>query len=241
MQIIPIQISEEIEFNDNLSELISNSVEIHDGDILVIAQKIISKQEGRLVNLSTVVPSLLAQGISSEYKKNPCIVELILSESKKIVRMEKGIIIVETKNGFICANAGIDESNVKNGFATLLPINSDHSAEKICKQIRKTCGKEIAVIISDTFGRPFRMGQTNCAIGVFGLNPILDYAGTHDNFGNVLHVTAIAIADEICSASELVMKKTAKCPVVIIRDYEFKKNASSINQLIRSEKEDLFR
>jgi coenzyme F420-0:L-glutamate ligase/coenzyme F420-1:gamma-L-glutamate ligase len=111
----------------------------------------------------------------------------------------------------------------------------------IRKQIKKTCGKEIAVIISDTFGRPFRLGQTNCAIGVSGINPILDYAGTLDNFGNVLQVTAIAIVDEICSASELVMKKTAKCPVVIVRDYEFKKDTSSINQLIRSENEDLFR
>ncbi len=241
MQVIPVQIHEEIEFNDNISELITGSVELHDGDILVIAQKIISKQEGRIVKLSTVTPSLLARGIGSEYKKNPRIIELILSESKKIVRMEKGIIIVETKNGFICANAGIDESNVKNGFATLLPINSDHSAEKICKQIQKTRGKEIAVIISDTFGRAFRMGQTNCAIGIYGLNPILDYEGTFDNFGNVLRVTAIAIADEICSAAELVMKKTEKCPVVIIRDYEFKKETSSINQLIRPEKEDLFR
>ncbi len=241
MQVIPIQISKEIEFNDNLSELIVHSIDLHDGDIVVIAQKIISKQEGRVVNLSTISPSLLAQGISSEYKKNPCIVELILSESKKIVRMENGIIIVETKNGFICANAGIDESNVKNGFATLLPKNSDISAEKICKQIRKTCGKKVGVLISDTFGRPFRMGQTNCAIGVFGLNPILDYEGTLDNFGNVLRVTAIAIADEICATAELVMKKTAKCPVVIIRDYEFKKENASINQLIRPEQEDLFR
>ena len=143
MQVIPVQIHEEIEFNDNISELITSSVELHDGDILVIAQKIISKQEGRIVKLSTVTPSLLAKGIGSEYKKNPRIIELILSESKKIVRMEKGIIIVETKNGFICANAGIDESNVKNGFATLLPINSDHSAEMIRKEIKKTCGKEI--------------------------------------------------------------------------------------------------
>ena len=241
MKVIPIKINKEIEFNDNLSELIINSVELHDRDIIVIAQKIISKQEGRIVDLSTVIPSLLARGISSEYKKDPCIVELILSESQKIVRMENGIIIVETKNGFICANAGIDESNVKNGFATLLPINSDHSAEKICKQIEKTSGKEIAVIISDTFGRPFRMGQTNCAIGVYGLNPVLDYAGTCDNFGNILQVTAIAIADEICSTAELVMKKIEKCPVVIIRDYEFKKEISSVAQLIRPEKEDLFR
>ena len=241
MKVIPIKINKEIEFNDNLPELILNSVELHDRDIIVIAQKIISKQEGRIVDLSTVIPSLLARGISSEYKKDPCIVELILSESQKIVRMDNGIIIVETKNGFICANAGIDESNVKNGFATLLPINSDHSAEKICKQIEKTSGKEIAVIISDTFGRPFRMGQTNCAIGVYGLNPVLDYAGTYDNFGNILQVTAIAIADEICSTAELVMKKIEKCPVVIIRDYEFKKEISSITQLIRPEKEDLFR
>jgi coenzyme F420-0:L-glutamate ligase/coenzyme F420-1:gamma-L-glutamate ligase len=240
LQVIPVQISKEVEFNDNLSELIVHSIDLHDGDIVILAQKIISKQEGRIINLSTITPSLLAYGISSEYKKNPCIVELILSESKKIVRMEKGIIIVETKNGFICANAGIDESNVRNGFATLLPINSDISAEKICKQIRKTCGKEVGVLISDTFGRPFRMGQTNCAIGVFGLNPILDYEGTCDNFGNVLRVTAIAIADEICAAAELVMKKTAKCPVAIVRDYEFKKGIGSINQLIRPEHEDLF-
>jgi coenzyme F420-0:L-glutamate ligase/coenzyme F420-1:gamma-L-glutamate ligase len=227
LQVIPIPIPKEIEINDDISELISSRMTFHDGDIVVIAQKIISKQEGRLVNLSTITPSLLAQGISSEYKKNPQIVELILSESKKIVRMEKGIIIVETKNGFICANAGIDESNVKN--------------EKISKQISKICGKDLAVIISDTFGRPLRMGQTNCAIGVFGLNPILDYEGTCDSFGNILRVTAIAIADEICSAAELVMKKTAKCPVAIIRDYEFKKEISSINQLIRPEQDDLFR
>ena len=241
MQIIPVHIFKEIELNDNLSELITESVELNDGDIVVIAQKIISKQEGRLVKLSTITPSLLAQGISSEYKKNPSIVELILSESKKIVRMEKGIIIVETKNGFICANAGIDESNVKNGFVTLLPINSDESAEKICKEIKKTHKKNIAIIVSDTFGRPFRMGQTNCAIGIFGLDPILDYEGTRDKFGKILRVTAIAIADELCSAAELVMKKTANCPVVIIRNYEFTPEISPIHELIRPEKEDLFR
>lgn len=241
MKIIPVHISKEIELGDDLAELIINAVELHDGDIVVIAQKIISKQEGRIVDLSSVSPSLLAQGISSEYNKNSSIVEMILSESKRIVRMERGVIIVETKNGFICANAGIDESNVKNGFATLLPINSDHSAENICKQVWASNKKEIAVIIADTFGRPFRMGQTNCAIGISGINPILDYAGTLDTFGNVLHVTAIAIADEISGAAELLMKKTTKCPVVIVRGYEFKKETSSINQIIRPENDDLFR
>ncbi|MDH3677279.1 MAG: coenzyme F420-0:L-glutamate ligase [Nitrosopumilus sp.] len=241
MQVIPVLIEKEIEFNDDLSELIVELVELCDDDILVIAQKIISKQEGQIVDLSTVKPSLLAQGISSEYKKNPCIVELILAESKKIVRMEKGIIIVETKNGFICANAGIDESNVKNGFATLLPRNSDYSAEIICKQIQKMCGKKIAVIIADTFGRPFRVGQTNIAIGVYGLNPLLDYSGTFDTFGKILRVTEIAIADEISGAAELVMKKTSNCPVVVIRDYKFKKEISSFKRLIRAENDDLFR
>ncbi len=241
MQIIPIHIPKEIEFGDNISELIADSFELKDNDIIVIAQKIISKEEGRIINLSSITPSLLAQGISSQYQKNPQIVELILSESKKIVRMSKGILIVETKNGFICANAGIDESNVKNGFATLLPVDSDMSAERIRGELLKVSGCNVSVIISDTFGRPFRMGQTNCAIGISGLKPILDYAGKPDSFGNVLRVTAIAIADEISAAAELVMGKTLNCPVAIIRNYEYQQNSSSISELIRSEDEDLFR
>lgn len=241
MQIIPIYIEKEIGPDDDISKLIIDSEEIHNGDILVIAQKIISKQEGRIIELSSVVPSLLAEGISSEYKKNPRIVELILNESKQIIRMEHGILIVETKNGFICANAGIDESNVKNGFATLLPLNSDTSAENIRKEILKKINKSVSVIIADTFGRPFRMGQTNCAIGISGMNPILNYAGTKDSFEKTLRITAIAIADELCSAAELVMKKATNCPVAVIRGYDFKNENSSIRDLIRPQNEDLFR
>jgi coenzyme F420-0:L-glutamate ligase/coenzyme F420-1:gamma-L-glutamate ligase len=241
LQIIPIHIEKEIEPSDDISQLIIDSEEIHDGDILVIAQKIISKHEGRVVKLSSVVPSLLAEGISSQYEKNPHIVELILNESKQIIRMDHGILIVETNNGFICANAGIDESNVQNGFATLLPLNSDVSAENIRNAILKKTNKIVSVVISDTFGRPFRMGQTNCAIGISGMTPILDYAGTKDSFGKILRVTAIAIADELCSAAELVMKKTTNCPVVIIRGYDFKNEPSTINNLIRPQNEDLFR
>jgi len=241
LQIIPIHIEKEIEPDDNISELIIASEEIHNGDILVIAQKIISKQEGRIIELSSVVPSLLAEGISSEYEKNPHIIELILNESKQIIRMERGILIVETKNGFICANAGIDESNVKNGFATLLPLNSDKSAENIRKEILQKINKTVSVIIADTFGRPFRMGQTNCAIGISGMNPILDYAGTKDSFEKTLRITAIAIADELCSAAELVMKKATNCPVAVIRGYDFKNENSSISDLIRPQNEDLFR
>jgi coenzyme F420-0:L-glutamate ligase/coenzyme F420-1:gamma-L-glutamate ligase len=241
LQIIPIPIENEITVDDDLSELILDSGNVIDGDILVIAQKIISKQEGRVVELSSVSPSLLAKGISSQYNKDPNIIELVLSESKRIVRMKNGIIIVETHGGFICANAGIDESNVVNGFATLLPLNSDISAQIIRTNIFKKTGKNVAIIISDTFGRPFRMGQTNCAIGISGLNPILDYAGTLDSFKRILRVTAIAIADELSSSAELVMEKTKKCPVAIIRDYSFNAGENKIHDLIRPENEDLFK
>ena len=241
MQITPLHIEKEIEPSDDISELIVMSSDLHDGDILVVAQKIISKQEGRIVDLSTVKPSLLSEGIGSQYRKDSRIIELILSETKRIVRMKNGIIIVETNNGVICANAGVDESNVKEGYATLLPINSDISAQTIRNKILKQTNKNVAVIISDTFGRPFRMGQTNCAIGISGLNPILNYAGTSDSFGKILRITEIAVADELSSAAELVMKKALKCPVAIIRDYSFKIEDHVIDELIRPENEDLFK
>ena len=241
MQIIPVHIEKEIEPSDDISSLILKSENLSDGDIVVIAQKIISKQEGRLIDLSTVNPSLLAEGISSQYEKDPKITELILSESKRIVRMFNGILIVETHHGFICANAGIDESNIQEGYATLLTVDSDVSAQKIRNKILEKSNKNVAVVISDTFGRPFRIGQTNHAIGVSGLNPILDYEGTLDSFNKILRVTAIAIADELASASELVMGKSLKCPVAIIRDYSYKIDNDKIDELIRSEDEDLFR
>ncbi len=241
MEIIPVQIEKEIEPSDDLSKLIASSTQIQDGDILVIAQKVISKQEGRMIDLSTVKPSLLSEGISSQYQKDPRITELILSESKRIIRMKNGVLIVETHDGIICANAGIDESNVKAGFATLLPINSDKSAKIIREKILEHTQKDVAVIISDTFGRPFRMGQTNCAIGISGLLPIVDYEGTQDTFGKTLRVTAIAIADELSGASELVMGKILKTPVAIIRNYSYQKGDYMTSELIRQETGDLFR
>ncbi|MDC4230803.1 MAG: coenzyme F420-0:L-glutamate ligase [Nitrosopumilus sp.] len=241
MQIIPVPIEKEIDSSDDISKLILMSSDLNEGDILVVAQKIISKQEGRIIDLSTVTPSLLSEGISSQYQKDPRIIELILSETKRIVRMKNGILIVETNNGTICANAGVDESNVKEGHATLLPINSDVSAQIIRNKIKEQTNKNVAVIISDTFGRPFRMGQTNCAIGISGLNPILDYAGTLDSFKKVLRITEIAVADELSSAAELVMGKSLKCPVAIVRDYLFKTEEHVIDKLIRPGNEDLFK
>jgi coenzyme F420-0:L-glutamate ligase / coenzyme F420-1:gamma-L-glutamate ligase len=244
VQIIPILIDKEIETGDDLAGLILSSPskpEIQDGDILVITQKIISKQEGGMVSLSNITPTILATGIASEYKKDPRLVQLILDQTKYIIRMSDGIIISETTNGLVCANAGVDESNVKDGFVTLLPKNADDSAKRLCNEIGKRTGKNVAVIISDTFGRPFREGQTNCAIGISGISSIIDYVGTKDSFGKILHVTAIAIADEICSASELVMGKALKIPVVIIRNYKISNSDGSIGDLIRKRSKDLFR
>ena len=241
LQIIPIKTQKEIGIDVNLVDLILESSEINDGDILVFSQKIVSKSEGRILSLSSVNPSLLANGIASSYGKDPRLVELILSESKRIVRMENGIIIVETKHGFVCANAGIDESNVQDGYAALLPEAPDKSASLLKERIEQKTGKNTAVIISDTFGRPFRLGQTDVAIGIAGIEPILDYIGKPDTFGKVMQVTAIAIADEICSATELVMGKVRKCPIAIVRNYNFNFSNAKIQKLLRSRHDDLFR
>ena len=242
LEIIPVQIKREIERGDKLVDLLlSSKFKIQDGDIVVISQKIISKQEGRVVNLSSVIPSILSVGIGSEYDKDPKLVEVILSESKRILRMENGILIVETNNGFVCANAGVDESNVPDGYAILLPKDPDRSAIKIHKEILDKTGINVAVLISDTFGRPFRIGQTDCAIGVAGMDSILDYQGKKDDFGKTLRITAIAVADEICSAAELVMGKTLRCPIAILRNYKFSNSEGTVKTMLRSDTEDLFR
>jgi len=242
LEIIPVQIKREIERGDKLVDLLlSSKFKIQDGDIVVISQKIISKQEGRVVNLSSVIPSILSVGIGSEYDKDPKLVEVILSESKRILRMENGILIVETNNGFVCANAGVDESNVPDGYAILLPKDPDISATKIHKEILEKTGINVAVLISDTFGRPFRIGQTDCAIGVAGMDSILDYQGKKDDFGKTLRITAIAVADEICSAAELVMGKTLRCPIAILRNYKFSNSEGTVKTMLRPDAEDLFR
>jgi coenzyme F420-0:L-glutamate ligase/coenzyme F420-1:gamma-L-glutamate ligase len=243
VKIIPIKIKEDIQPSDDVIALILSSFKnpIDDGDVVVISQKIISKKEGRVINLNSVIPSELSVGIASAYEKDPRLVEVILSESKRIVRMEHGVIIVQTNHNFICANAGIDESNVEKGFVTLLPIDPDKSARKIRDSILQITGKNTAVIISDTFGRPFRLGQTDHAIGIAGIESIKSYEGKPDTFGKIMRVTAIAIVDELCAASELVMGKTEKSPAAIIKNYNFESKNDSIDSLIREEDEDLFR
>ena len=241
MQIIPVPVEGQIEPSDDLAGMITASASIRDGDVLVVSQKAVSKLEGRLVNLSGVEPSLLASGIASQYGKDPRVVELVLSESRRIVRLRDGIIIVETNSGIVCANAGVDESNVKNGYATLLPLDPDGSAQRMRDAILGKTGRTVGVIISDTLGRAFRRGQTDCAIGVAGLDPILDYRGTRDSFGRDLHVTEIAVADELAAAAELVMQKTAMRPAALVRDYAFAAASRGSQKLLRPRDEDLFR
>ena len=243
IQIIPVKIKEDIQPSDDIVALIlsSSKSSIDDGDVIVISQKIISKKEGRVENLNSIIPSELSVGISSAYEKDPRLVEAILSESKRIVRMEHGVIIVETNHNFICANAGIDESNVEKGFATLLPVDPDKSAKKIRDAVLQITGKNTAVIISDTFGRPFRLGQTDHAIGIAGIESIKNYEGKPDTFGKIMRVTAIAIVDELCAAAELVMGKIEKSPAAIIKNYSFESKNDSISSIIRDEDEDLFR
>jgi coenzyme F420-0:L-glutamate ligase/coenzyme F420-1:gamma-L-glutamate ligase len=244
LQIIPVKISEDVKYGDDLVEILLKTKagrSLNEGDILVFTQKIISKQEGQKIDLSQVKPTLLATGIASEYNKDPKIVQLILDETKRIIRMKNGIIISQTRNGLVCANAGIDESNVEKGFATLLPKNADDSARKLQRRIKTKTGKNVAVIISDTFGRPFREGQTDVAIGVSGMPSIVDYEGRQDGFKRILRVTAIAVVDEICAASELVRGKTLHTPIAIVRNYKFDKKNGRLEDLLRNKSLDLFR
>lgn len=247
LQVIPVRVSGNVRPNDNLGVVIlaavqENHLEIQDADVLVVAHKIVSKAEGRLVNLSDVKPSPRAKKMAKEHGKDPRVMELILKESAKILRAKNGIIVSETKHGFVCANAGVDQSNVQGDTALILPVDPDKSARLLMSAIKKKTGKEIAVVITDTFGRPFREGQTNVAIGVAGISPVKSYIGLRDMYGRKLRVSEIAIADEIASAAELVMGKSQGVPVAIIRGYGFDKAAkSSAKSLQRSRAQDLFR
>lgn len=224
--------------------MISQKQKFANGDIVVIAQKIVSKAEGRIVPLSSLTPSAKAIQLAKVYKKDARVLELILRHSKNIVKIANGVIISETKHGFVCANAGIDQSNIikSNENALLLPDDPDASANQIMNMLREKTNREVAVIIADSFGRPFRNGQTNVAIGIAGLNAIKSYIGEDDMFGKKLKVTEIAVVDELASAAELVMGKSKGIPVAIVRGFDFvMSKKASINELIRAREKDLFR
>lgn len=249
IRVIPLRILRDVKPGDRLYSLIlrallSNKVTLENGDIIVIAQKIVSKAEGQIVRLNSLTPSAFAMQLAKAYKKDPRLIEVIIRQSKSIVRISNGIIISETRHGFICANAGVDQSNVMNSKETalLLPDDPDASAKKIMYKLKEKTNKEIAVVITDSFGRPFRNGQTNVAIGLAGMVPIKSYIGEEDMYGKKLKVTEIAIVDEIASAAELVMGKSKGIPVVVIKGFNFvKSDNASIYELIREREKDLFR
>ena len=247
-QIIPILINDDISKGDDVAGLIIKAIKernqsLLENDVVVTTHKIISKAEGKTIDLSTIIPSEESNKISLNTGKDPRLVELIISQSNEIVKIERDIIIAETKHGFVCANAGIDASNVgkSSNHVVLLPDDPDESARRIRNDIKSRTNVNVSVIISDTFGRPFRKGQVNVAIGSAGLNPILSYVGNTDMYGKILKVTEIAIADELASAAELVMGKSARIPVVIVRGCNYISGDYSITQITRSKEDDLFR
>ncbi|HYL86053.1 MAG TPA: coenzyme F420-0:L-glutamate ligase [Candidatus Angelobacter sp.] len=236
----------EIRKGENLSRCIVEAAQkaglrLEHGDILVVAQKIVSKAEGAGVRLKAVKPSAKALEHAARWNKDPRVVELVFRESRRILRSDRAL-IVETRHGFVCANAGIDHSNVPgDDVVTLLPKNPNRSAKKLMAALRKRTRKHIAVIISDTFGRPWRLGLINVAIGSAGLQVLRDLRGTRDRHGKPLTATVLAVADELAAAAGLLMGKTEGTPVVLIRGYAFQPSSETAASIIRPASEDLFR
>lgn len=234
---------------DNIGQFICDAAEkqktpIQENDVIVVTHVAVSKVEGNVVNLDEVVPSDRALEIAAKVFKDPAMVEVILRETKEIVRMGPNSLITETRNGIVSANAGVDRSNVKGDRnVALLPVNPDASAQNIRREIKERTGKNVAVIVSDTHGRPLRMGEINIAIGIAGIKPIRDRRGEKDLFGYVLHVKQTCIADELASAAELVIGQASEgIPAAIIRGYKYQalENASAKN-LTRPKEKDMFR
>jgi coenzyme F420-0:L-glutamate ligase/coenzyme F420-1:gamma-L-glutamate ligase len=217
------------------------SAEAQDPVVLVAAQKVVSKSEGCLVRLEEVTPSPEAAAWAARHQKDPRIVEVVLRQARRIVRMERGIIIAETHHGFVCANAGVDASNAPSGTVILLPPHPDQSAARLRHKLENALQRPIAVIVADTFGRPWRTGQTNVALGISGLSPSLDYRGKVDSYGRMLHATVLAVADELAGAAELVMGKTLGVPAAIIEGYRYPPGEGTGQELVRPERDDLFR
>ncbi len=236
----------EIREGNDLARLIVEAarnarIVFHNGDIVVVAQKVVSKAEGRLVRLSRIEPSPQASQLAAKGRRDPRLIEIILRESRRIVR-EHPVLIVETHHGFVCANAGVDHSNVPGEeVVTLLPRDPDRSARWIAAEIRKLTKKRIAVIISDTFGRPWRLGLTNVAIGAAGVPVLRDLRGMRDRHSKPLQATILAVADELAAAAGLVMGKSEGIPVVVVRGYRYRPANELATSIIRPANEDLFR
>jgi coenzyme F420-0:L-glutamate ligase/coenzyme F420-1:gamma-L-glutamate ligase len=238
LDIIALPNLPEVRPGDDIASFIRNAKEAMDRTVvLAIAQKIVSKSEGAIVDLREIQPSALARSWAETWQKDPRLIELILSQSRRIVKMDRGVIISETHHGFVCANAGVDQSNVPGDhFATILPNDPDASARRLRASLN--CG---AVIVTDTFGRPWREGLVDVAIGVAGLDPLEDLRGQTDRHGRKLSSTIVAVADQLAAAAGLVMRKAEGCPVALIRGFDFQPSESTARLLLRKPDQDLFR
>jgi coenzyme F420-0:L-glutamate ligase / coenzyme F420-1:gamma-L-glutamate ligase len=247
LRIIPIPFPDEIAPGDSIAKkflqaLAGQKLKLMQGDILVVKHKIVSKAEGQLIALDSVHPSPASRAWARRYNLDARVTEIALAESKRIVRRKRGVLITETRHGFICANSGVDVSNVNGGsHALLLPKDPDNSAASLHRELKKHLHISIPVIISDSFGRPWREGLTEVAIGVAGMKPIHDFRGRRDSHGYPLRITLEAVADELASAAGLVCGKLARTPACIIRGFAYQGGKGSAKNLLRPAKTDLFR
>jgi coenzyme F420-0:L-glutamate ligase/coenzyme F420-1:gamma-L-glutamate ligase len=238
--VIPVAGLPEIREGDDLAELVAGKVDLEDGDVVVLAQKIVSKSEGRVVRLDEIEPSARALQIAGE-DQDPRRIEAILREARRVVRVRKPLVIAETRQGFICASAGVDSSNAPEaGMLVLLPEDADASARRIRERLRELTGRTVAVLVTDSFGRPWRQGTIDVALGAAGLEVMRDLRGERDRVGYELHATMIAVADEIASAAELVMGKLDGIPAAIVRGLEVAGDGQA-RDLVIPEERDLFR
>ena len=244
LRVMPVSGFPEVRSGEDLPDLVARSVgdDLRAGDVVVVTHKVISKAEGRLVDLRTIEPSALAKGFGARWEKDPRQIEVVLRESRRIVRMERGVIISETHHGFVCANAGVDASNVPGeDVVCLLPLDPDASAARIRDALVSRSGVDVAVVVSDSFGRPWRNGITDVAIGVAGMEPLADYRGGFDPHGHPLTASVLAVADELAAAAELVMGKTDGVPVAVVRGYGYGKGEGTGRDLLMQPEKDMFR
>ena len=245
LRVIPVAGLPEVTEEMALGELIAAQAELAGGDVVVVSQKVVSKAEGRVRRLSSVLPGAEARRLAAVLGKEPALVELILEESSEVLRAERGVLIVETRHGFVCANAGIDSSNLPEEDAVcLLPEDPDDSARRIRSEIQAAAGATVAVVVSDSFGRAWRLGQAEVAIGCAGLAPLDDWRGRRDAGGRELEATVVAVADEVAGAADLVRDKASGVPAAIVRGldrYVIEDDGPGAVALRRPRDEDLFR
>jgi coenzyme F420-0:L-glutamate ligase / coenzyme F420-1:gamma-L-glutamate ligase len=244
LRIRPITGLPELREGDDLGALIASTADPDDGEIVVISQKAVSKAEGRIRRLADMHPGEEATELAARLDKDPAVVELVLAESVRVVRAERGVLITETKGGWICANAGIDTSNLDEGWVSLLPVDGDSSARRIRAAIRETAGASTGVVIADSFGRAWRIGQADIAIGCAGLSPLADWRGRRDSRGQELSATLVATADELAAAADLARDKDSGVPGAVISglpDLVIEEDGPGAQALRRPERDDLFR